>query len=177
VFGTAVSATNSRAASCQGGAKGKRPRSAACGPNWGARTMMARAPVLEICNSLLASDHDPRKPLEALLRLAAVGAAASSAGGARRTSGPLSSRVVPVNINLHVDWRCMPGSGSSPRSARSRPLGVRGRGLTGFARDRRFVAGSGDGGAALPTRIKHLAEWPHILPKAKASGRRSGSRR
>jgi hypothetical protein len=37
---------------------------------------MARAPVLEICHSLLASDHDPRKPLEASLRLAAVGAVA-----------------------------------------------------------------------------------------------------
>jgi hypothetical protein len=49
--------------------------------------MMARAPVLEICNSLLASDHNPRKPLEAWLRLAAVGAAANGAGCARRTLG------------------------------------------------------------------------------------------
>jgi hypothetical protein len=35
---------------------------------------MARAPVLKICRSLFAADHDPRTPLETSLRLAAVGA-------------------------------------------------------------------------------------------------------
>ena len=98
-----------------------------------ARTMMARAPVPEICHSLLASNHDARKPLEAWLRLAAVGAAANGAGCAGAHSGSLSNnRVAPVNIDLHVDWRCMPGSGLSPRSAQAAALGVRGCGLPGF---------------------------------------------
>jgi hypothetical protein len=132
-----------------------------------ARTMMARAPVPEICHSLLASNHDPRKPLEAWLRLAAVGAAANGAGCAGAHSGSLSNnRVAPVNIDLHVDWRCMPGSGLSPRSARSRRIG---RSRVWPPRVSRAVvvssttSGSGHGGAALPPEVKHFAEYGLIF--------------
>jgi hypothetical protein len=69
-----------------------------------ARTMMARAPVPEICHSLLASNHDPRKPLEAWLRLAAVGAAANGAGCAGAHSGSLSNRMLKIEFTERFSW-------------------------------------------------------------------------